>query len=139
MTKTEIYNSTFQFNSALEGGVFCAKDVSEIICTNCLISHNFAVIGGMFIVNTQGRLIFRNSTIKDNKAISAGIGEILDSIKPTKIESSNLTSNLLVSKEYLQLQVCNCSDLCFIPKDYISHYFEYAKDLHEINKVQFKI
>ena len=53
-TVTEIFDSVFENNSAVEGGVFCAKDRSFISCSNCSIKNNFAVLAGMFMIDTNG-------------------------------------------------------------------------------------
>ena len=134
-TKTNIYNSIFEMNSAAEGGIFCAKDASSISCTDCEISNNFAVSGGIFVVNTDGLVELKASHIHDNKAISIAIGEILDSVGVTKIESSTVNSNLIVSLDYLTSEKENCSDLCHIPSEYLSYYIEHVGVLSEINNV----
>ena len=125
-TKTEIFDSVFKNNAALEGGIFCVNDDSQVSCTNCEISKNFAVNGGIFVAETNGFIELKNSSIFENIAISIAIGEILDSVGLTKIESSNISSNSIVEVDYLELEVESCTDLCHIPSEYLKYYLEYS-------------
>ena len=91
------------------------------------------------MADTDGFMEFKNSRIENNIAITTIFGEILDSVRLTKIHSSSFKSNKLVSKEYIESENQKCINLCHIPKDYLEFYIDYAQNFDEINDVYFKI
>ena len=94
-----IYDSAFENNTALQGGVFNIESGSVIKLHNVSITHNFAVEGGVVWARNDGYFEFYSVTITENYALSLIIGEVFDVPSTSIINNCVISDNYLISKE----------------------------------------
>ena len=64
--KASIYDSVFESNSAVFGGVFLASHNSVLECNGCVFADNQAVLGGVILVRYSSKLVITYSAILDS-------------------------------------------------------------------------
>jgi predicted outer membrane repeat protein len=99
-TVTDVYDSYFFNNAALEGAILYAESGSVIRFHTCNISNNFGIFSGIAKISSDGFLEFYNSEIHNNYAASSLIAEIVGSGVTSIIDNWNIYENesLLVSE-----------------------------------------
>ena len=68
--KASIYDSVFESNSAVFGGVFLASHNSVLECNGCVFADNQAVLGGVILVRYSSKLVITYSAILDSRGLS---------------------------------------------------------------------
>ena len=86
-------NTTFKYNSAIQGGVALVEDNCVISFTNWTLSNNFAVQSGIIQAQNNGAFSFYSSTITSNYAWSFSIGQCFDTISTSLFTSSTISGN----------------------------------------------
>ena len=104
---TNIYNSTFKYNSAINAGVFSIQFKSVIKIFNSKIYSNFAIFGGVLIASTNGYFELYNTTIYQNYALSVSIIEILDVATLPIISGCNINNNTIMTMNELISEINN--------------------------------
>ena len=79
----EIYDTTFENNTSIQGGVFQIEFESVVKLYNCNLVNNFAVEAGVVRVNKDGHFEFTNVVIRENNAISMSVAELFDTATPS--------------------------------------------------------
>ena len=98
---TNIYNSTFQYNSAINAGVFQVKSESVVKIYNSTITNNFALEGGVSIASTNGYFEIYNTTIFNNYALSVSTIEVFDVATSPIISGCNINNNVIMQSSTL--------------------------------------
>ena len=104
---TNIYSSTFKYNSAINAGVFSIQSESVVKVYNSSIINNFALEGGVVIAGTNGYLEFYNSTISQNYALSVSTIEIFDVATIPIISGCNINNNTIMKMNELISEINN--------------------------------
>lgn len=98
-TITEIHNSQFMNNSALNGAVFSAKDESTLRVHSSNITNNFAITSGVIHVTANGNFEIYDSFIFNNYANENPVSQLLDTAKISIISNTMIFSNSALSKQ----------------------------------------
>ena len=98
---TNIYNSTFQYNSAINAGVFQVKSESVVKIYNSTIKNNFALEGGVSIASTNGYFEIYNTTIFENYALSVSTIEVFDVATSPIISGCYINNNVIMQSSTL--------------------------------------
>ena len=104
---TNIYNSTFKYNSAINAGVFSIQFESVVKIFNSKIYNNFALFGGVLIASTNGYFELYNTTIYQNYALSVSTIEIFDVATIPIISGCNLNNNTIMAINELISEINN--------------------------------
>ncbi|CAI2373860.1 unnamed protein product [Moneuplotes crassus] len=117
-TITVITNSTFENNSALNGGVFNVKEQSVIKIYSCNITRNFAITSGVINVVSNGQFEIYDSLIYNNHANKNPVSQLLDTAKTSVISNSKIYLNHAFSKASIISEFSSCSQLCFVNQNF---------------------
>ena len=98
-TETDVYDSLFQNNTAMEGSIIYAESNSVVRMHNCTITENFGVLNGIAKISNGGYFEIYGSEIFNNHAYSSPFAEILDSASTSIIDSSKIYSNEIINEE----------------------------------------
>ena len=104
---TNIYNSTFKYNSAINAGVFSIQSESVVKIFNSKIYSNFAKFGGVLIASTNGYFELYNTTIYQNYALSVSTIEIFDVATLPIISACNINNNTIMTMNELISEINN--------------------------------
>jgi len=120
-SKAIINNSTIQYNSASEGGVFLAENGGSIVVTSCSILNNFAIVSGVIKTNNNGVFLMSSTVLSSNYALSIPISEIFDVTFVPTITGCDIFSNENLSKDTVITSIENtarCDKLCWLSTTY---------------------
>ena len=92
-TKTVIYDSIFQNNTAKDGGVFSITEESVIKCYNCTLNNNFAITSGVVNVGQSGQSEFYGSRIFNNYANNNPVSLIFNTALDSIYDHTEVYSN----------------------------------------------
>ena len=114
-TTTNIYDSTFTNNTAVEATLFYVEAKGVIRLYNCNALVNFAVISTIIKVSNDGYFEVYNSTLHHNYALSNVISEMISSSNESIIDKSSIYENQILSlEEFEEELLITCQKLCFM-------------------------
>jgi len=120
-TITIISDSTFNNNSAVNGGVINVQDGSVFKWFNWTISDNFAITSGVINVIQNGAFEFYQSFIFNNYAHNNPVSQLFDSPTESIISNTQIHNNVYISTSEIQTEMnSDCSKLCFLNGAFIN-------------------
>ena len=121
-TQTNITDTVFQNNTAINAALFNIESESIVRCTNCIMSNNFAVSAGVVKAQSNGLFEFYNTKITQNYALNNPMAQLFDSVSLSIIDNSTIYDNHALSQEQILTEFnIDCQLLCFLPAAY-KHY-----------------
>ena len=126
-----IYDSVFNKNTGLQGGVFYIDGFSELDVHNSGFSNNFAVASSIAYAQNQGIISFETCNFSRNKVLTIGILEVFDSTSISSFTNSTFDEVQFATKEEIINELndkTNCQYLWFASNSYI----EYLNNNHEL-------
>ena len=96
-TSFNFYNSTFQNNTSVQGGVFYIEKCHIIISTST-IQNNFAIQSGVIQASNEGSYQIYSSVISNNYAYSMSISEVLLVSSESIINNCTIYQNVWLKK-----------------------------------------
>ena len=121
-TQTNITDTVFQNNTAINAALFNIESESIVRCTNCIMSNNFAVSAGVVKTQSNGLFEFYNTTITQNYAQNNPMAQLFDSVSLSIIDNTTVYDNqVLNQKQILSEFNTDCQLLCFLPAVYKQH------------------
>jgi hypothetical protein len=121
-TVTKIYNTIFENNTSVEGGVFNIESQSVIECTNCTFLNNFAIKGGAIFLQENGYIELQNSTFTQNYGMSSSVLESFNSIETSQLKNWSLYDNKVITKDAFLTEISSkWNYLWFLQSDYVSY------------------
>jgi hypothetical protein len=100
-TVASIYNSNFSNNTSVEGAVFETKSEGVIKVYQSNMTNNFAIGSGVIKVSNNGQFEFYGCRITSNYAYYASVSEVFSTSLQSIIDSSEISSNLVLEKDYI--------------------------------------
>jgi hypothetical protein len=116
-----IYNSVFQFNSAIKGGVFYVESTSVIKLYNSNVTQNFGVSSGVIQAENHGYFEFYDSFIFSNNALAVTVAEIFDVALTPIISGCQIYSNVQLSKSTITTAITNSTNwsvICWLKTEF---------------------
>ena len=119
-----VYDSIFNKNTGLQGGVFYIDGFSELDVHNSGFSNNFAVSSSIAYVQNQGIISFETCSFSRNKVLTIGIIEVFDSISTSSFINSTFDEVQFATEEEIINELndnTNCQYLWFASDSYIEY------------------
>ena len=118
-TQTNITDTIFHNNTAINAALFNIESESVVRCTNCMISNNFAVSAGVVKTQSNGLFEFYNTTITHNYALNNPMAQLFDSVSLSLIDSTSIHENQVLSQQQILSEFnTECQLLCYLPTVY---------------------
>ena len=129
-----IFNSNFENNTSIQGGVFNVENQGLLSITNWVLNCNFAVQSGVIQSSNEGYFTIYSSQIVNNYAYSISVGELFLVSTQSLINNSTISNNQWLTKTYIIQQLDNWSALWFINSDF-RNYLIQNSDLMDVNSI----
>jgi hypothetical protein len=121
-TNTSIFNTIFENNTAVNGGVFNIESQSILQLYNWTIINNFAITGGVIYASQNGYFEIYSSNLNNNLAYSSSLFELFYTMENSVISNCTIYSNTVIKKEKLLTELYeNCINLWHLKEDYKSY------------------
>ena len=115
-TQTNITDTVFQNNTAINAALFNIESESIVKCSNCMISNNFAVSAGVVKTQSNGLFEFYNTTIIQNYALNNPMAQLFDSVSLSIIDNTLIHENHALSQQQILYEFnTECRLLCYLP------------------------
>ena len=121
-TQTNITDTVFQNNTAINAALFNIESESIVRCTHCIMSNNFAVSAGVVKTQSNGLFEFYNTTITQNYAQNNPMAQLFDSVSLSIIDNTTIYDNHALSQQQILSEFnTDCQLLCFLQAVYKQH------------------
>ena len=116
-TKTQIENTIFEYNTALQGGVIFVEQQSLVQWSNCTFINNFAVEGGVIATYDNGYFMISDSIFTKNMAIAGLVVNIFSSAPDSSLLQSNIASNIFLDSNSIIEEITETWNLLWFLDD----------------------
>ena len=104
-TSISFYNSTFQNNTSVQGGVFYVENQALIVVSNSTIQSNFAIQSGVIQASNMGRYKIYSSVISNNYAYSIPISQVFLVSSKSAINNCTIYQNNKLAKDVILKEI----------------------------------
>ena len=117
-TSIKFYNSVFQNNTSIKGGVLNVENQGFIYWSNCSFQTNFAIQSGVIQVSNDGYYEIHSSIVSNNYAYSLPVTEFYLSSSQSIIEGSSISNNKQLSSSTVIQEISSWNVLWFLSSDF---------------------